>query len=932
VLPPLLTTKLYAPPPRAERVSRARLLARLDDAVRPGCRLLLVSAPAGFGKSTLLSEWAHHIEARALARSPTGPGTSPDVRAQVAWVSLDKRDNDPRTFWSYVIAALSRTRAGLGADVTGLPRSTDPLALETVLTGVINEIAQASGPDGSGTHLALVLDDYHVIEAQAVHDSVAFLLDHLPPNVHLILASRSDPPLPLSQLRGRGQMIEVRQADLRFGPDEADAFLTETMGLSLGAQQVEALARRTEGWIVGLQMAALSMRGRDEAQVHRFVRSFAGSHRYVLDYLTDEVLDRQPAVVQRFLLQTSILDRLTGSLCDALTGRGDGVETLEALEAGNLFLVPLDSQRRWYRYHHLFAELLRSRLDDTQHDQVPALHQQASAWYEACGLIAEAMHHSLVAGDVARFARLVGGNALAMLEHGELATIKSWLEALPDAAVHDEPWLSVAQAWMLAFSGQSDAAEPLLQDAERMAARRGLLQERQHIGAHVAAVRTYLAVLQGEPSGATELARQALALLPPKDGMTRGWAAMVLGLNLYQRGDVAAALQALTDAAAIAQDSGDGHVTVLSLCNLAAIRMEIGELGRATGMLRDALRLAADFSARSGRFLPISAYTHVLFSELLYEHNDLTLAHDHLREAIEICERWGEPIRRIGAYTKLAQLFQAMGRGDDAREALDRAEQLAQGLSPWVAARVAAAQALLALRLGELSSASRWADAHQAAPAAYFSVFEHWSASLLVARIEIACGQLAPAIARLHEIHEDAEAAGMIHHLVEAMTLEAVAYHTQGDLERALAALGAALDLSRSEGYVRVFLDEGPPMGELLEAAARRGIAPQYTAKLLAAFGEPREGQPRAGGDESAAAVGHAASSDRPAPSLVEALTEREQQVLRLLAAGLANTEIAERLYISANTVKSHLKHIYAKLDVHSRMQAVRRARQLGLL
>jgi LuxR family maltose regulon positive regulatory protein len=551
-LAPILKTKLYIPPVRAERVSRARLLARLNEAVASGCRLILISAPAGSGKSTLLSEWAHSLGAQPDLPSRNSPERIGGLPARVAWVSLDEGDNDPTSFWSYVTAALGHAHVGLGVGATAMLRSSDPPSIETILTALINEIAEAQ-PDPDEANLVMILDDYHAIEAQPIHSAVAFLLDHLPPHMHLVLASRSDPPLPLSHLRGRGQMAETRQADLRFTPDEAAAFLNEGMGLSLSAEQIAALEQRTEGWIVGLQMAALSLRGQGEAQIDQFVRSFAGSHRYVLDYLTDEVLRRQPPGIQQFLLQTSILDRLTGSVCDAVAGGEDGDEVLAQLEAANLFVVPLDTERRWYRYHHLFAELLRRRVEETQPDHVAHLHRRASEWYETHGLTAEAVHHGLVAGDVERVARLVGGNALAMLEHGELSALKRWLEGLPGEAVRAQPWLCIARAWMQAFTGQSGAVEPLLEDAERKAAGWETLAERQHIRAHVAAVHTYLAMLQGEASRTAALARRALALLPTEDGMTRSWAAMVLGLNLYQDGDVGAAVQALADAAAIAQ-------------------------------------------------------------------------------------------------------------------------------------------------------------------------------------------------------------------------------------------------------------------------------------------------------------------------------------------------------------------------------------------
>jgi LuxR family maltose regulon positive regulatory protein len=932
VLAPLLKTKLYAPPVRAECISRARLLAQLSDAITSGCRLVLISAPAGSGKSTLLSEWGHSLEARPVR--PSAPGT-PVVRslsARVAWVSLDERDNDPATFWAYVIAALGHVRAEIGRSAMAMLRSADPPPIETVLATLINEIDEAPEPDRDEADLVLILDDYHLIEAQPIHSAVAYLLDHLPPRMHLVLASRSDPPLPLSQLRGRGQMIETRQADLRFTPEEATAFLNETMGLSLSAEQIDALERRTEGWIVGLQMAALSMRGRGKAQVDHFVRSFAGSHRYVLDYLTDEVLQRQPPDVQHFLLQTSVLDRLTGSLCNAVTGREGGDEMLEQLEAANLFVVPLDSERRWYRYHHLFAELLRRRLEETQPDQVSILHRWASEWYEGRGLIAEAVHYGLVAGDVERVARLVGGNALAMAEHGELSTLKEWLSALPGETVRVQPWLCIAQAWVLAFTGQLDEVEPLLQDAERTAGSWEELTETQHIRAHIAAVQTYVAMIRGEESKTAKLARQALELLPTDDGMTRGWAAMVLGLNLYQGGDTGAADQALAEAVVISQASGDSHVGVLALCNLAAVRMEKGELRRAAGPLRDALRLAADFAARSGQLLPISAYAHMLFGSLMYEQNDLMSAMGHLREAIDIGEQWGEPLRLIGAYTQLANLLQARGSTEAALDALARAKQLSSGLSPWTTARVAMAEALVRLRQGAIAEASRWAASYEDALADYFSVFERWSASLAKARVDIAQGRLDSALALLQQVRRDAEAAGMMVHVIEARTLQAMAYHAQGSLEPALEALDGALRLAEPEGYLRIFLDEGPPMRALLGETARRGIAPGYVGRLLMAFGETADHGQQAPDDAPPVVEPEPPTLHRPVSAPIEPLTERELEVLRLLAAGLANQEVAETLYLSINTVKSHLKNIYSKLDVRSRAHAVHRARELAIL
>ncbi|MFQ5857463.1 MAG: LuxR C-terminal-related transcriptional regulator [Anaerolineae bacterium] len=881
---PLLTTKLYIPPARPELVSRPRLIERLNAGLHS--KLTLISAPAGFGKTTLLSEWAAGCE------------------RPIAWASLDKDDNDPTRFWGYFVAALQTVRARTGEAALALLQSPHVPPIEAILTTLINEITDI--PDC----FVLVLDDYHVIEAQPIHAALSFLLDHMPPQMYLVIATRADPPLPLSRLRGRGQLTELRTADLRFTPDEAAAFLNQVMGLGLSSNDVTALDARTEGWIVGLKMAALAMRGRGTERIASFVAAFAGSHRYILDYLTDEVLLQQPESVQTFLLQTAILDRLTGPLCDAVTGQSDGQTMLERLEAANLFIVPLDDERRWYRYHHLFADLLRKRLSQTQPDLQPALHRRASEWYEKNGLIGEAVSYALDTGDVELVARLVGTNALAMMEHGELTTLERWLDALPDQVVRSQPWLSVAHAWMLAFTGQLDAVEPLLRDAEEAAVSWQQPAEEQHIRGHFAAVRACVAVVTGDKLQTAELAREALELLPADDLMTRGWAAMVLGLNLYQSGDIAAADQALSEAVKICRATGDSHVAVLALCNLGAVQMNKGQLIQAAHTFREALRLAEEYADRAGRRLPVSAYAHTYLGALLCQWNDLDAAMSHLREGIELSKQWGEPLRLGGAYLNLAEALQTIGDADGALDAIQKAEQVMTKLSPWCAARVASVEALIRLKQGDTAGASRWAASHENGLNDYFDVFDYWYGCLVKTRVDIAQGRLDEALETVTQVLKGAETAEGKDHVIGALALQAIALQAQGERDQALIALEQALTLAEPEGYVRIFVDEGAPMAALLRIAASRGIALDYVSELLAAFGEAAP----------------------PSTPLIEPLSERELEVLRLLAAGLSNREIGAELFLAVGTVKKHTSNIYGKMNVHKRTQAVARARELGLV
>jgi LuxR family maltose regulon positive regulatory protein len=903
---PLLATKLYLPPVRAEWVSRPRLVERLQQGLDR--KLTLVSAPAGFGKSTVLSQCA------MLCGRP------------VAWLSLDDGDNDPTRLWTYVMTATQMVQPGTGATAIAALQSRQSAQTELLLTGWINEIAASSKP------FLLILDDLHLITEPAVHDQLTFLIENMPPQMHLIVSTRADPPWPLALFRGRGQMTELRANDLRFTPEEASTFLNDMMGLNLCSEDVDALEARTEGWIVGLQMAALSMRGREDAST--FIRAFAGTHRFVLDYLVEEVLSQQSSAVQDFLLRTSILDRLSGSLCDAVADCSDSRTLLAQLERANLFLVPLDDERRWYRYHHLFADLLRQRLEQSLPDEVAGLHGRASEWYERNGLIAEAMNHALAAGNVERVARLAGGNALAMMEHSQLRPLERWLDGLPDEVVESQPWLCVAHAWMLAFTGKPRAVEPLLQDAEKIAAeweessegRIRSADERQHMAGHIAAIRAYVAGVTGDAREAVEYARQARRHLPADDLVTRAWAAAALALNLYRCGDLAAGDEALEEAVELGRAIGASYVAVMVLCNLAAVRMQHGRLVEAEDIFREALQLAEEHAQRSGRPLSVSGYAHTYLARVLCEWNELEAAVTHARVGIELCELWGEPQLLTGSYICLASLFQTIGDAGGALDALDKAKQAASSLSPWYAARVAPLEALIRLRQGDIAEACQWAASQEDAPENYFDVFEYWHARLMVARVRMAQGEWDQVLEVLTPLLRATEEAGGLHHVVVSLALQAIALQAQGDAEQALTALERALSIAEPEGYVRTFIDEGAPMARLLRQAIERGITVEYASRLLAAM--ERETKD----DGQLAPVRPSSVGDRSSSVLVEPLSGREMEVLRLLATRLSSAEMADHLVISVHTVRSHIKSIYAKLDVHKRHEAVARARELGLL
>jgi LuxR family maltose regulon positive regulatory protein len=828
---PLLTTKLYIPPIRPEMVPRPHLIEQLSTGLRSGRKLTLISAPAGFGKTTLLSEWA------ADCKRP-----EPEVR--FAWVSLDQGDNDLARFWAYFIAALQRIHVGIGEAALAMLRSPKPPPAEAFLTGLINEIT-AAGLEP----FALVLDDYHLIKTQPIHEALAFLLDHLPPQMHLVVATRADPPLPIARLRGRGQLTELRLTDLRFTLDEATEFLNQVTGLSLATDDVATLASRTEGWIAGLQMAAVSMQGREDAA--SFINAFRGSDRYILDYLVEEVLQRQSDTVQTFLLQTSILDRLTAPLCNAIVdspppmGEGLGVgasqATLETLERANLFIVPLDNERQWYRYHRLFADLLRQRLLQTQPEQASILHRRASEWHEQNGFMGEAIEHALSAEDLERAARLIEQSAEAALMRSEAATLLRWVDALPDELVRARPTLCLFHAWALLLGGRPiDQVESRLQSVDRD----------DDLAGKAVSLRAFVAIFQGQVQRAVELSREALEQLTEDDLFLRSIATWMLAISDMMDGDLVRSNQALGEIARKSQEAGNVMIAVMTTCTLAELHLTQGELGKAKAIYHQALEMATD---PQGQRLPIAGMALIGLGELEREWNDLERAERVLTEGIAQVEQWGE-IGALDGYIFLAHVKQARGDVAGAADAIQKAQQLAVRFDATEIDDVLAGahQAYLFVLQGALEPARRWIEERKLTVDAALAELEEQIRSglsgysrrwrtveyLTLVRLLNAQAQHDQALAILDLLERISEQYGLTGRIIKFQVLKALTYQAQGDSTRALTALEHVLSLAEPEGYVRVFADEGEPMATLLHQAVERGIAVEYASKLLAAFDE----------------------------------------------------------------------------------------------
>jgi len=891
---PLLTTKLYIPPVRPDLVPRPRLIERLNQGMT--YKLTLISAPAGFGKTTLLSEWI------------------PQSERPVCWVSLDPGDNDSTRFWCYFIAALQMRQRQLGENALSLLQSPQQPPIGFFLNTLLNEIA--AFPD----RFALVLDDYHAIETLALHDAIAHLVDHMPPQMHLVIATRADPSLPLAHWRARGQLTELRAGDLRFTPDEAALFLRQMMGLPLTAEQVAALDTRTEGWIAGLQLAALSMRGRQD--ISGFIAAFTGSHRYVLDYLMEEVFEQQSADVQDFLLKTSILDQLNSPLCDVVTGQAGSQATLERLERANLFIISLDDERCWYRYHRLFADLLHHRLRQAQRDLLPELHRRASEWYEREGLAVEAFQHTLAAGDLEQAVRLVEENARDMVRRGELATLLKWLKALPDEVARSRPRLCMAYAWALLFTGQAGAAEPRLQDAERALAQRvasPLAASDEHkiapLLGEVALLRLLFARYQEDLPKTIELSQLGLEQIDEDDFFARGLVYLSLGVALRLSGDVTGAVQACTEAVRLCRAAGNIMAAMISAYNLSRLYGLQGQLHRAAETCRQVLQSAEGWTG------PGLGMVYLGTADVLYEWNELAAAEQHVREALALGEPGGYLGLLINGYTLLARIRQACGDVQGAHQAIHKLEQAVQqrDLLQTSVQEIAAYRAWFSLMEGNLRASACWAQTIEPDPDDRLDTLREFQWITLV-RVLLAQGRPDEARPLLERLLHTAEAEGRMGKVIEILALQALMWQACGDTAGALAALKRALALAEPEGYIRTFVDEGAPMARLLYQAASRGIAPKYVSELLASFDASEHGR-----------VGETLPYPCTQP-LIEPLTPREVEVLRLIAAGLMNQEIANQLFISVATVKRHITNIYSKLGVSHRTQALTRAQELSLL
>jgi LuxR family maltose regulon positive regulatory protein len=798
-----------------------------------------------------------------------------------------------------------------------------PLPAESVLTALINEIVETP------QDFILVLDDYHLIEVQPIHDALTFLLDRLPPQMHLAIGSRADPPLPLARLRGRGKLTELRAADLSFSSTEAAEFLNQVMGLALSADDIAALEIRTEGWIAGLQMAALSMQGR--ADTASFIQAFTGSHHFIVDYLVEEVLWCQPEGVRSFLLQTSILDRLSGPLCDAVAGQEDGRRMLETLERGNLFVVPLDDKRQWYRYHHLFADVLQALSMEEQPDRIPTLHQRASEWYEQNDQPSDSIRHALAAKDFERAAGLVELAWPAMHRSFQGATLLGWVKALPDELVRTRPVLSVEYALLLLGRGELEAAEARLRDAERWlnttadmserpeapAAEMVVVDEEQFrsLPGSIAVAHAYHTGAIGDVPGTVTYARQALDLLPEADHLRRGQATAFLGLAYWASGDLEAAHRSFADGMASLRMAGNLLLSISGTSILADIRMAQGRLHEAVSTYQRSLRLAAD---QGEPVPPGTANMHVGISELFREYDDLEAATQHLLRGKELGEHAALPGFKYRRCLAQARIEEAQGDLDGALDLLDEAKRLyIRGPVPNVRP-IAALQTRLWIAQGRLAEALGWVRERGLSvddDLSYLREFEHVTlARVLMARYksDLEDGSIQEAMGLLERLLQAAEEGERMGSAIEIMVLQALAHEAQGDISRALVPLERALTLAEPEGYVRIFVDEGPPMAALLRDAAKHGIAPNYVSQLLTAFGK--------------------AEGRKPVTQLlIEPLSERELEVLRLLGTELNGPEIAHELMVSPNTMRTHTKNIYSKLGVHNRRAAVRRAEELDL-
>ncbi len=941
----ILVTKLFIPPDRPEFVSRPRLIDRLNAGLNR--KLTLISAPAGFGKTTLAAAWTAHLRTKA--------GGAGDRGYRTAWISLDGGDNEFSRFLEYLVAAINENitlDALFGRGTSGMLQSTQPLPPETILTQLLNEIAAL--PE----KIILVLDDYHLIHALEIHEALVFLLENLPPQLHLVITTREDPLFPLARLRTRGQLTELRAADLRFTASEATEFFNQTMGLTLSSADVAALDARTEGWIAGLKLAALAFQGsltsRGEGDTSRLIESFTGSHRLVLDYLIEEVLSQQSPTVQEFLLQTAILERLHGPLCDAVTGQSDGQATLEILDRSNLFIVPLDNERKWYRYHRLFADLLQARLHnsfsayaDAARTNIAELHIRASAWYEAQGMAGEAFRHAVAADDVARAARLAIGDGLPLHFRGVVTPLLEWLKSLPEETLDAQPALWAIYASVLIVAGQPTGIEEKLAAAEtglvggdsdeRMGDLIGLIastraalwamalfgppmsvQEKleaaeadmrdraldevpDDLVGRIAPMQTPVAVAQEHLDMIINESKRALAYARPDNLIVRISSVWMLGVALHLRGNRVEAGQSYRDVISITQTLGDNPLNIAARIGLGQVQETENQLYLAANNYQGALELIGDLP------LPVACEAYLGLGRISYEWNDLDSAENQGQNSLTVARQIKSDDRSIQSAIFLARLSLARRDITSAEGFLAEAEHLVRA-NNFVNLRpqLIAARTLALLHKGDLPAAADLA--------------RRYELPLSEARVKLSQRDPSAAISLLKPYRQQMSEKRWKDEELKTLVLCALGLDLDGNSDHALRVLAEALALAEPGGFIRIFVDEGIPMARLLARALSQGILPDYVGRILAAF-------PQAEAEKARDRGLHVDQA-----GLIEPLSERELDVLRLLAEGLSNSEIGTRLYLSPNTVKAHTRNIYGKLDVHNRTQATARARELGLV
>ena len=937
----LLPTKLHIPPLQNNLVHRQHLIERLNEAVRQGCHLALISAPAGYGKSTLLNEWVHQLE------------------EPVAWLSLDKGDNSPSRFWTYFLASLQsipdlKENEKIEEILLELTQTVQFQSEESVLAKLVAVLADFP------KRFILVLDDLHLVTEAQVYDGILFLLEQLSRSqggLYLVVASRIDPPWPLARLRVRAELNEVRTKDLRFSPEEAATFLNEIMALRLASEEIALLEKRTEGWVAGLQMAGLSLQGREDA--YSYIHSFSGENRFILDFLFEEVFQRQSTELQKFLLQTSILERLSGSLCDQVTLQENSQSILENLERCNLFLISLDEQKKWFRYHHLFGDLLKRRLAQVFPDSIAPLHQRASLWYEAEHDLESSVTHALAARDFERAAGLVEQVFHYLDMPNQQSMLTFWVDQLPREILENHPWLCVYRAWGYYWVGHRKMEERWLQLAEesieRIFEEGG--QEKLHIQGHIAAVRSHTAFVDEDIPRILEMGQKALDLLPDGDEM-RCEAAIAMGCAYWGLGDVIQSEQAFGLARATALKAVHKTMAVPATCYVGMQQVKQGHLQEAIATFRDSLRLA---TLPDGTETPIAGFPGVKLGDVYLARNELDLASHYLRRGVENCIRLNQPDFLTDAYVCLSRYQLAIGNLDETFKIIQKADYVAQQtkVDPWVLCWLDDCRLKAWLADGNLEAATLWSQNSGLStdgPMNFLYDLPHQN----LARVLVAQGilggsrsSLDEASALLLRLQRPAEKAGWIKEEIIILVLQALSYHAQGMDDAAIRSLARAVSLAEPGGYVRVFIDEGDSLRDLifqLDKVLEKGsptariqlginlpeeqlrILRRYILTLLSAFDHLAAQKTSA---EKVASLGGPVKNSinkQPASVLIEPLSDQELKVLHLLNTQLSVPEIAREMVVAPSTTRTHVRNIYEKLCVHGRMEAVLKAKEIGLI